>query len=139
MRNVGIDLEDRNDEDPGIDVSKAAKEKAAKEIFEEHFLGPLGDGVMWVRLRGGFRVKYQSKILMFLTDMNREETRCDTLIETTAAALYEDAVALMLVAVQKDNLGLSVPVILALKRSVHQFKGCGRESHRAVQYLFQWI
>src|SRR5882762_12001804 len=53
--------------------------------------------------------------------MNQQEARCDTLIEATAAELNEDVVALMLVAVQKDNLGLSVN--LALKRSVHQFKG----------------
>ncbi len=43
------------------------------------------------------------------------------LIEATAAALNDDIVALMLVAVQEDNLGLSVD--LALKRSVHQFYG----------------
>jgi len=36
-----MDLKQRNREDPSIDVSKEAKEKAAKEIFEEHFLGPL--------------------------------------------------------------------------------------------------
>ncbi len=49
--------------------------------------------------------------------MNQQEARCDTLIEATAAELNEDVVALMLVAVQKDNLGLSVN--LALKWSVH--------------------
>ena len=53
--------------------------------------------------------------------MDMEETRCDTLIEATAAALNEEVVALMLVAVQKDNVGLSGN--LALKRRVHQFKG----------------
>jgi len=47
LRNVEIDLED---EDPSIDpdLSEEAKEKVAKEIFEEHFLDPLGDGVPWV-------------------------------------------------------------------------------------------
>ena len=49
--------------------------------------------------------------------MNKPEARCDTLIEVTATALNEDAVALMLVAVQKDNLGLSVN--LAVNRSVY--------------------
>jgi len=53
--------------------------------------------------------------------MNQQETRCDTLLEATASELNEDVVTLMLVAVQKDNLGLSVS--LALKRSVHQFMG----------------
>ncbi len=65
LRNVGFDLEDRKLEDQSIDVSKEAKEKAAKEIFEEHFLNPLGEGVPWVRLRGGFRVEWLDKLLMF--------------------------------------------------------------------------
>ena|SRR6266404_880817 len=52
--------------------------------------------------------------------MNKQGGRCETLIEATAAALNEDAVALMLVAVQRNNLGLSVN--LALKRSVLQFR-----------------
>ncbi len=52
--------------------------------------------------------------------MDQKEACCDTLIEATAAALNDEVTALMLVAVQKDNLGLSVN--LALKRSVHQFK-----------------
>ncbi len=69
--------------------------------------------------------------------MNRPEARCDSLIEATAAALNGDAVALMLVAMQKDNLGLGVS--LALKRSVHKFKGTvGVNLIRAVQGLFQW-
>ncbi len=65
LRNVGIDLEDRNYGDPSIDISEEAKEKAAKVIFEEHFLGPLGEDVPFVRLRGGSRVKCLRKILMF--------------------------------------------------------------------------
>ncbi len=48
--------------------------------------------------------------------MNKGQARCDSLIEATVAALNEDAITLMLLAVQKDNLGLSVG--LALKRSV---------------------
>ncbi len=50
--------------------------------------------------------------------MNKREARCDSLIQATAAALNKDAVTLMLVAVQKDNLGLSVE--LALNRFVLQ-------------------
>ena len=52
--------------------------------------------------------------------MNKQEARCDTLIAATAAALNEDAVALMLVTVQKNNLGFSVN--LALKWSVLQVR-----------------
>ncbi len=53
--------------------------------------------------------------------MNKQEARCDTLIEATAAALNEDVVALMLIAVQEGNLAFGVNI--ALQRSVHQFKG----------------
>ncbi len=62
---VGTDLKQRNYEDSSIDVSKEAKEKAAKGIFEEHFLGPLGDGVIWVRLQGEFRIKCLGNVLTF--------------------------------------------------------------------------
>ncbi len=53
------------DEGPSIILSEEVKEKAAKEIFEEHFLDPLGEGVPWVQLRGGFRAKCLDKLLMF--------------------------------------------------------------------------
>ena len=44
--------------------------------------------------------------------MHRKNGHCDDLIEKTAAALNEDAVALMLLAVQNGNLELSVKVAL---------------------------
>ena len=46
--------------------------------------------------------------------MHRQNGHCNDLIEKTAAALDEDTVALMLLAVQNGNLELSVKV--ALKR-----------------------
>ncbi len=76
LRNVGIDLEDRHDEDRRINVSKKAKAREAKKIFEEHFLGPLGEGIPWVQLRGGFRIKYPGNILIFFD--SHEQAR-DTL------------------------------------------------------------
>ena len=44
--------------------------------------------------------------------MHMPDSRCDDLIEKTAAALNEDVVALMLFAVQRDNLQLSVKLAL---------------------------
>ena len=41
-------------------------------------------------------------------DMHREGQRCTDLIEVTAKALSGRAIALMLVAVKKDNLELSI-------------------------------
>jgi len=70
LRNVEIDMED---EGPSIILSEEVKEKAAKEIFKEHFLDPLGEGVPWVRLRGGFRVECLDILLMFFDSY--EQTR----------------------------------------------------------------
>jgi hypothetical protein len=44
--------------------------------------------------------------------MHQKDSRCDSLVEKTAEALNVDAVALMLLAVQKGNLELSVKVAL---------------------------
>ena len=44
--------------------------------------------------------------------MHRPDASCKDLIEKTAAALDDDILALMLLAVQKDNLDLSVRLAL---------------------------
>jgi hypothetical protein len=44
--------------------------------------------------------------------MHVKDRRCEALVEETAAALNEDTVAWMLLAVQKNNLGLSVKTAL---------------------------
>ena len=45
--------------------------------------------------------------------MNLKDSRCNGLIEKTAAALNEDVVALMLLAVQRGSLELSVKSALS--------------------------
>ena len=45
--------------------------------------------------------------------MNLKDSRCTGLIEKTAAALNEDVVALMLLAVQRGNVELSVKTALS--------------------------
>ena len=45
-------------------------------------------------------------------EMHMKESCCDNLVEETAAALNEDSVLLMLSAVQKNNLNLSVKTAL---------------------------
>ena len=59
-------------------------------------------------------------MLIFVAEMHMQNRRCNDLIETTAAALNDETVTLMLLAVQKGNLELSVK--LALNRSVCQLK-----------------
>ncbi|KAI9457350.1 hypothetical protein BJY52DRAFT_1273154 [Lactarius psammicola] len=74
--------------------------------ISDHYLNPLGDGVNFVRLE----------------KMHRQNMRCNDLIEKTAAVLNEDIVALMLLAVQRVNLELSVKVALNRVHSGAGFK-----------------
>jgi hypothetical protein len=53
---------------------------------------------------------------VLLVEMHKPNMRCNELVEETAGALNNDAVTLMLLAVQKSNLELSVN--LAVKRWV---------------------
>jgi hypothetical protein len=102
-------LVDFPSEYPDSNVSEVAEKQ-----FQDHYLHPLGDEVRFVRLESGFRANCQGNVLMFFAEMNRQNRRCDDLIEKTAVALNDDIVALMLLAVQKGNLELSVKI--ALKR-----------------------
>ncbi|KAI9438904.1 hypothetical protein H4582DRAFT_2075501 [Lactarius indigo] len=91
LRNVQIHVEDFGSPDDNVS-------DVAEEQFEEHYLRALDDGVRFVRLE----------------KMHKQSMGCDKLIETTAAALNDDIVGLMLLAVQRGNLGLSIK--LALER-----------------------
>jgi hypothetical protein len=48
-----------------------------------------------------------------LAEMHLKDSRCDNLVEKTAEALNEDAIALMLLATQKGNIELSVKTALS--------------------------
>ncbi|KAN0131255.1 hypothetical protein V8E53_010959 [Lactarius tabidus] len=98
-RNVEIDVSDDPNRYLDSNVSQVAEER-----FQEHYLRPLGDDVKYVRLE----------------KMHRKDSHCDSLVETTAAALNEETVALMLLAVQRRNLEFSVKAAL---RRVHKKAG----------------
>ena len=49
----------------------------------------------------------------FVAGMHITDRRCDSLVEKTATALNRDTVALMVLAVQKDNLEFSVKTALS--------------------------
>ncbi|KAH9031173.1 hypothetical protein EDB84DRAFT_1271108 [Lactarius hengduanensis] len=98
-RNVQIHVEDFGS--PNDDARDVAEKR-----FQEHYVSPLGDDVRFVRLERRLRGKYQK--------MHKQSLGCDKLIETTAAALNNEIVGLMLLAVQRGNLELSVK--RALKR-----------------------
>ncbi|KAN0137575.1 hypothetical protein V8E53_004626, partial [Lactarius tabidus] len=89
--NVEMDVLDDPDKFPDGNVAQIAEKR-----FQDHYLGPLGDSVRYVRLE----------------KMNEKDSRCDSLIEKTAGALNEDGITLMLLAVQKGNLELSVKMAL---------------------------
>jgi len=74
MYNVEQDILDHPEAYPDKDVSKEAEQR-----FQEDYLRPLGDGAIYVRLG----------------KMHLQDSRCDELIEKTAAALNEDFVKSM--------------------------------------------
>ncbi|KAH9160351.1 hypothetical protein EDB89DRAFT_2166923, partial [Lactarius sanguifluus] len=84
-RNVQIHVEDFGSPDDN------AFDEAEKR-FQEYYVRPLGNEVRFVRLE----------------KMHMPNMRCDKLIETTAAALNDDIIELMFLAVQRGNLELSV-------------------------------
>jgi len=89
--NVEMDVEDDPDKYPEGNVSEVTQ-----KLFEEYYLGPLGSDDRYVRLE----------------EMDKKESRCDDLIEKTAATLSGYVAALMISAVQKDDLKLSVKTAL---------------------------
>ena len=102
LRNVKMDVSD----DPDKYLNKSVSE-AAEERFQEHYLCTLGDDVGYVRLESELQVICQGHIFMFI-EMHVNGSHCRDLVEKTAAALNEDAVMLMLLAVQRGNIKLSV-------------------------------
>ncbi|KAF8261934.1 hypothetical protein EI94DRAFT_747908 [Lactarius quietus] len=73
--NVEMDMFDDPDKYPEDDV-----DVVVEKLFQDHYLRPLGNDVRYVRLE----------------NMHMRDSRCDELIETTAAALNEDIVTSML-------------------------------------------
>ena len=109
LRNVKMHLLDYASEYPDSNVSVVAETQ-----FQEHYLHPLGDDVRYVRLESGFRVICQVMCWQCLAEMHKQNRGCSDLIKETAMALNDETVTLMLLAVQMDNLELSVK--LALER-----------------------
>ena len=100
-------VDDYPHEHPDTNVSKVVEKH-----FQERYLHPLGKDPIFVRLESGFRVKCRNCMLISLTEMHVKNNRCDDLIVKTAAALNHDIAALMLFAVQRDNVQLSVKAAL---------------------------
>jgi hypothetical protein len=103
-RNIEMELEDEG-RDPGINLNDEVE-----SLFREHYQASLGETPLFVRLESeDFSL---STNLCYANPcpagMQIHGQRCTDLIEMTANALSRDVVGLMLVAVQKDNLALSI-------------------------------
>ncbi|KAN0130009.1 hypothetical protein V8E53_012163 [Lactarius tabidus] len=98
--NVEMDVSDDPDKYPDSTVAQVAEKR-----LQDHYLRPLGDDVRYV----------------LLEKMHMKDSRCDNLVEKTAEALNDDAVALMLLAVQKGNLDLSVKMALSRVHRLTEF------------------
>ncbi|KAF8258813.1 hypothetical protein EI94DRAFT_1753446 [Lactarius quietus] len=96
LYNVEMDVTDEPENYPDGDLSQKLSAEVKKR-FRDHYLGPLGSDAKYVRLE----------------KMHLEDSRCDSLVEETAAALNEDTVVLMLLAVQRSNIELSVKTALS--------------------------
>ena len=107
LLNVAMHVADYPNLYPDSNVAEVAEKQ-----FQERYLLPLGSDAISVRLESGFRVKCQECMLMLLVEMHMQNSRCDNLIKATSAALSDDIVTLMLLAVQRDNLQLSVNMAL---------------------------
>ncbi|KAF8263471.1 hypothetical protein EI94DRAFT_1807146 [Lactarius quietus] len=91
LRNVKMDVSDYPDIYPDRNG-----DQVAEELFQDRYLRPLGDNVRYVRLE----------------KMHMNDSRCDDLVAETAGALNVDTVVLMLFAVRRGNIELSVKTAL---------------------------
>ncbi|KAF8266088.1 hypothetical protein EI94DRAFT_1734003 [Lactarius quietus] len=94
--NVEMDMQDES-EDPPDNYPDSDVSAEAEKRFQDHYLAPLGNNVKYVRLE----------------NMHKKDSRCDGLVKETAAALNEDTVAFMLLAVQTGNIEFSVKTALS--------------------------
>ena len=70
---------------------------------------------------------------LLVKEMHKVGSRCDSLLEETAKALNEDVLALMLLAVQKTDLGFSIRT--AVDRCVFHMKNRERmRSHQTSKF-----
>lgn len=103
-RNIHMKLTEEG-RDPGTQL-----DTEVEMMFNQHYLGGLSGHPTFVRLESeGFVDQFITPILIsVLVGMHRSDQRCTELIEVTADALNGGAVALLLMAIQRDDLELNV-------------------------------
>ena len=80
-----------------------------ESVFNDHYLAHLGGTAPFVRLESEYFFQpIHTHHNSCPAGMHKPDERCSNLIETTANALSGGIVAIMLMAVQRNNLELSV-------------------------------
>ena len=103
-RNLKIKLEDQHRDPALLDAE-------AESVFNQHYLASLTGPPPYKRLESEdlhCRDRTTHYTNLYTAGMHRPDQRCNGLIELTASTLSGGAVALMLLAVQRDNLELSI-------------------------------
>ena len=102
-RNIQMKLED---DGRGLGTHFDAE---AESVFNQHYLGSLSGPPPFVRLESeDFSQEIHTHFNSCSIGMHKPNQRCTDLIDATANALSGGVVTLMLIAVQRDNLELSV-------------------------------
>ena len=103
--NIKMKLED---EDEGRGLGQSF-ETEAESVFNTHYLASLGETPPFVRLESKDFFSQLTPIFnIYSVGMHKPGQRCTDLIDVTSNMLSAGVVALMLMAVQRDNLELSV-------------------------------
>jgi hypothetical protein len=108
-RDIMIKLEDQNRDPALLDAEM-------KRIFNQHYLANLRGPPPFIRLESEVLNNYRD---MYCTkfspaEMQKPGQQCNGLIEMTASTLSGGVVALMLLAVQRDTLELSINCAISM-------------------------
>ena len=98
-----INMEDKNPTEEDVEAE-------AERVFNEQYLRLVGEASKYVRLESELFLTIHIITLMCRPDMDQHGQRCDELIEATAQVLQDDAVAVMLLAVQQLNLERAISI-----------------------------
>jgi len=112
-RDIKMKLEDENEDDHPLAETDIGTE--VKRVFEQQYLAGLCGPPPFICLESEYFFLPTDLYFDNLcpTGMHENGQQCTDLINLTANSLSSDVVALMLVAVQKDNLGVSINYAIA--------------------------
>ena len=99
-----------------IRTANAGKAELAQRMLATNYRDPLDNVTFkpsaYVQLDGGSAPNISLILLIVLVDMRQEHSSCTELINQTANTLTDDALLLLFVSVQRNNLDLCVRLAL---------------------------